>query len=153
MGTENTKMLLKKLFAKPPPMFGGKWKDCKAVLDTLNTKQFIVYPLISFPIAALVNANQDAIPSILMERLDGCKADEYRTRALESDVLRVKFRQDLLPIMKNEISFINVQFGDKYKTALTDAELAYDPEALSPPEPDYDPQYAPDFWTAEDALL
>ena len=151
MGTEKYKMLLKKLFAKPPPMFGGKWKDCKAVLDTLNTKQFIVYPLISFPIAALVNANQDAIPSILMERLDGCKADEYRTRALESDVLRVRFRADLLPIMKNEISFINVQFGDKYKMALTDAELAYDPEALSPPEPD--PQYAPDFWTAEDALL
>ena len=153
MGTEKYKMLLKKLFAKPPPMFGGKWKDCKAVLDTLNTKQFIVYPLISFPIAALVNANQDAIPSILMERLDGCKADEYRTRALESDVLRVRFRADLLPIMKNEISFINVQFGDKYKMALTEAELAYDPEALSPPEPDPDPQYAPDFWTAEDALL
>ena len=142
-------------------MFGGKWEDCKAVLDTLNTKQFIVYPLISFPIAALVNANQDAIPSILMERLDGCKADEYRTRALESDVLRVKFaklkgtespfRADLLPIMKNEISFINVQFGDKYKMALTDAELAYDPEALSPPE--YASQSGPDFWTAEDALL
>ena len=127
-------LMLKRLFNKESvPIFGGKWKECKTILDTLETKKYIVYPLISFPIAELVNANQDAIPSILMERLDGCKADEYRTRALSTDVLRIRFTPDLEPIMMNEISFIKIQFGEKYEKALEDARLSYDVEALQEP--------------------
>ena len=145
--------LLSRLLNPKPIQIGGTWKECQLRLDEYVARNpkcannFIIYPLISAALLQVspVKINQQSVPSIVMRRMDAVRADSYRTNALSTDVLHLRFSKDLTRIMDNEISFIHIQFPDEYNEALIQARASFEP-----PQPEAAPEAEPDSEPADD---
>ena len=127
--------LLSRLLNPKPIQIGGTWKECQLRLDEYVARNpkcannFIIYPLISAVLLQVspVKINQQSVPSIVMRRMDAVHADSYRTDALSTDILQLRFSKDLTRIMDNEISFIHIQFPDEYNEAIIQARASFVP--------------------------
>ena len=77
-----------------------------------------------------------------MRRMDAVHADSYRTDALSTDILQLRFSKDLTRIMDNEISFIHIQFPDEYNEAIIQASFV-PPHTEQEQESDSEPEAEP----------